>query len=146
MRLPCRRWIQSVLENDPDYFSRYKDVQTPQYFWIGCSDSRVVAEAALGLGVGDLFVHRNVGNCISHYDQNAMSALEYSVKVCSQAHASIHLSTPDMPDTSLIKLLRTSVACNMCPHTASMSFFVPYSFSTQLSQLSQLITRTLVSP
>lgn len=42
----------------------------------------MVAEAALGLGVGDLFVHRNVGNCISHYDQNAMSALEYSVKVC----------------------------------------------------------------
>ena len=78
-----REWIASVLEADPDYFERVKESQAPKYLWIGCSDSRVVAERALGLGVGQLFVHRNVGNCLSHADQNAMSALEYSVQVCT---------------------------------------------------------------
>lgn len=84
-RYICREWVESVIATDPEYFERVKSSQAPMYLWIGCSDSRVVAERALGLGVGKLFVHRNVGNCLSHADQNAMSALEYSVqaRVCS---------------------------------------------------------------
>jgi hypothetical protein len=81
----CREWVASVVATDPEYFERCKASQAPKYLWIGCSDSRVVAERALGLGVGELFVHRNVGNCLSQSDQNAMSALEYAVQVRYQA-------------------------------------------------------------
>ena len=78
----CRKWVSNTLAEDPEYFSRWAASQKPQHLWIGCSDSRVVAEAATGLKVGDVFVHRNVGNVLSHSDNNAMSALEFSVKVC----------------------------------------------------------------
>ena len=73
--------MEEVKQQDPEYFSRWAETQKPKHLWIGCSDSRVVAEAATGLKVGDIFVHRNVGNVLSHADNNGMSALEYSVKV-----------------------------------------------------------------
>jgi carbonic anhydrase len=76
-----RKWVEAVLEQDPQYFSRWAEVQKPKYLWIGCSDSRVVAEAATGLKVGDLFVHRNIGNQVPRADSNSMSAIEYAIRV-----------------------------------------------------------------
>lgn len=88
MRCKCRIWVSNVLQKDPEFFTRWADFQKPEYMWLGCSDSRVVAEAATGLGMGEVFVHRNVGNVLAHADNNAMSALEYSVKVCSHFQGS----------------------------------------------------------
>jgi hypothetical protein len=82
-----------VLQKDPEFFTRWAIQQKPQYMWLGCSDSRVVAEAATGLDMGEVFVHRNVGNVLSHADNNAMSALEYSVKVCDHCQGSC--ASPD---------------------------------------------------
>ena len=79
----CRRvWAEEATQQDPEFFSRWAETQKPQHLWIGCSDSRVAeASEATGLKVGDIFVHRNVGNVLLHADNNGMSALEYAVKV-----------------------------------------------------------------
>lgn len=66
---------------DPHFFERLCDVQTPDFLWVGCSDSRVPANQVLGLPPGDVFVQRNVGNQVLHTDLNTMSCLEYGVDV-----------------------------------------------------------------
>ncbi|GIL64348.1 hypothetical protein Vafri_18316, partial [Volvox africanus] len=75
-----RMWSASRISEDPEYFNRLCTQQAPEYLWIGCSDSRVPANAILGLEPGEVFVQRNVGNQATHTDLNCMSCLEYSVK------------------------------------------------------------------
>ncbi|KAG2493205.1 hypothetical protein HYH03_008625 [Edaphochlamys debaryana] len=75
-----RAWSDARVAEDPAYFDRLCDQQAPEYFWIGCSDSRVPANAILGLDPGEVFVQRNVGNQATHTDLNGMSCLEYAVK------------------------------------------------------------------
>ncbi|GFR46033.1 hypothetical protein Agub_g7502 [Astrephomene gubernaculifera] len=75
-----RAWSAARLAEDPDYFNRLIKQQAPEYLWIGCSDSRVPANAILGLEPGEVFVQRNVGNQATHTDLNCMSCLEYAVK------------------------------------------------------------------
>jgi carbonic anhydrase len=75
-----RIWSMKVLDSDPGYFERLAGLQTPRYFWIGCSDSRVPANVVAGLDPGEVFVHRNVGNVIHSSDLNMLSALEYAVE------------------------------------------------------------------
>jgi carbonic anhydrase len=73
------RWVAERLRENPDYFSRLKDDQTPEYVWIGCSDSRVPAEVVTGCQPGDLFVHRNVANMVVYTDLNLLTVLNYAV-------------------------------------------------------------------
>jgi carbonic anhydrase len=80
-----RIWSAKVLESDPGYFARLANLQTPRYFWIGCSDSRVPANVVAGLDPGEVFVHRNVGNVIHTSDMNMLSALEYAVEALGVA-------------------------------------------------------------
>ncbi|MCK0097467.1 carbonic anhydrase [Yoonia sp. F2084L] len=72
-------WSAQHSKEDPDYFARLAGQQAPEFFWIGCSDSRVPANVVAGLDPGEVFVHRNVANVIHSADLNMLSALEFAV-------------------------------------------------------------------
>ena len=74
-----KQWIKEKLANDADYFENLGEGQSPELLFIGCSDSRVTAEELMGLGPGDVFVHRNIANMVSGTDLNVMSVVEYAV-------------------------------------------------------------------
>lgn len=73
------KWSQQKNEDEPGYFARLATRQSPEFFWIGCSDSRVPANVVAGLDPGEVFVHRNVANVIHSSDMNMLSALEFAV-------------------------------------------------------------------
>jgi len=81
-----RNWAARLTANDPAFFSRLSQLQSPDYLWIGCSDSRVPANEIVGLLPGELFVHRNVANIVSHTDLNCLSVLQYAVDVLKIEH------------------------------------------------------------
>ncbi|CAM9239692.1 unnamed protein product [Ectocarpus fasciculatus] len=81
-----KRWVDEKNKKDPDYFNRIGGPQTPKYLYIGCSDSRVPANQILGLGPGEVFVHRNVGNQVIGSDMNCLSVIEYAVKHLNVKH------------------------------------------------------------
>ena len=81
-----RQWAQSVTENDPEYFTRLVNQQSPQYLWIGCSDSRVPANQITGLAPGEVFVHRNIANVVVHTDLNALSVIQFAIDQLKVKH------------------------------------------------------------
>ncbi|MDQ6998577.1 MAG: carbonate dehydratase [Mariprofundus sp.] len=81
-----RHWSQQQLVNDPDFFKHLSALNSPEYFWIGCSDSRVPANEIVGLESGRVFVHRNVANQVHHTDLNCLSAAQYAVDVLKVKH------------------------------------------------------------
>ncbi|KAK9808649.1 hypothetical protein WJX72_001245 [[Myrmecia] bisecta] len=81
-----RAWSEECVAQDPTFFEKLKDIQTPEYLWIGCADSRVPANQILGLAPGEVFVQRNVGNLATHKDMNAMACLEYAVTALKVKH------------------------------------------------------------
>ena len=76
-----RAWAEAILAESPDYFERLAAVQKPDYFWIGCADSRVPANVITGRDPGEIFVHRNVANVVHPADLNFLSTLEFAVEV-----------------------------------------------------------------
>ena len=76
-----RAWSEQTRSQDPEFFRRLSSQQSPQFLWIGCSDSRVPANQITGLVPGQVFVHRNVSNLAHPTDVNLMSVLEYAVDV-----------------------------------------------------------------
>lgn len=81
-----RAWAADVRRRTPDFFTRLSRQQAPEYLWIGCSDSRVPANEIVGLMPGELFVHRNVANVVSHADLNCGAVLQYAVDVLRTRH------------------------------------------------------------
>jgi carbonic anhydrase len=81
-----RRWAAANVARDPEFFARLTRQQTPEYVWIGCSDSRVPANEIVGLRPGELFVHRNVANIVHHTDLNCLSVLQYAIDVLRVGH------------------------------------------------------------
>ncbi|HRD07924.1 MAG: carbonic anhydrase [Saprospiraceae bacterium] len=73
------KWVQERLAEDPLYFDKLSQGQTPEYLYIGCSDSRVTAEEIMGLVPGEIFVHRNIANMVVSIDLNAMSVINYAI-------------------------------------------------------------------
>jgi carbonic anhydrase len=76
-----RRWSDSVKEREPDFFTELAKQQSPEYLWIGCSDSRVAANTIVGLQPGEIFVHRNIANIVTHSDMNCLSVIQFAVEV-----------------------------------------------------------------
>lgn len=74
------QWSDRKNAEEPEYFARLATRQSPEFFWIGCSDSRVPANVVAGLDPGEVFVHRNVANVIHSSDMNMLSALEFAVE------------------------------------------------------------------
>lgn len=81
-----RSWVEERLKEDPEFFSRLAQQQAPQFFWIGCSDSRVPANQITGLAPGEVFVHRNIANVVVHTDLNCLSVLQFAVDVLKVRH------------------------------------------------------------
>jgi carbonic anhydrase len=65
-------WAKRMISKDPEFFKKLVAQQSPEFLWIGCSDSRVPANEIVGLLPGELFVHRNVANVIVHTDLNSL--------------------------------------------------------------------------
>ena len=81
-----RHWAQSMVDTDPGFFKNLAAQQSPEYLWIGCSDSRVPANELLGLAPGELFVHRNIANVVVHSDLNCLTVLQFAVDVLKVKH------------------------------------------------------------
>jgi len=81
-----RKWALNRVETDPEFFNRLVHQQSPEYLWIGCSDSRVPANEIVGLLPGELFVHRNVANLVVENDLNCLSAIQFAVDILKVKH------------------------------------------------------------
>jgi carbonic anhydrase len=86
LKLNNRRWAAAKLSVDPGFFKRLESQQSPEFLWIGCSDSRVPANEIVGLDPGELFVHRNVANLAPPQDANYLSVLQFAVDVLKVKH------------------------------------------------------------
>ncbi|MCC7257571.1 MAG: carbonate dehydratase [Gammaproteobacteria bacterium] len=81
-----RSWSERMRAKDPEFFSKLSRQQSPEFLWVGCSDSRVPANQIVGLLPGEIFVHRNVANVVVHTDLNCLSVLQYAVDVLRVRH------------------------------------------------------------
>lgn len=82
-------WAEAIRQRDPEFFQKLAQQQSPEYLWIGCSDSRVPANEILGLLPGEVFVHRNIANVVVHTDLNCLSVLQFAVDVLKVKHVMV---------------------------------------------------------
>jgi carbonic anhydrase len=81
-----RNWAASMVAQDANFFAKLAAQQSPEYLWIGCSDSRVPANEIVDLLPGELFVHRNIANVVAHSDLNCLSVLQFAIDVLGVKH------------------------------------------------------------
>jgi carbonic anhydrase len=81
-----RAWADAIRARDPEFFPKLSRQQSPEYLWIGCSDSRVPANEIVNLLPGEMFVHRNIANVVVHTDLNCLSAMQFAVDVLKVKH------------------------------------------------------------
>lgn len=84
-----KAWAAAITAADPEFFEKLSRQQSPEYLWIGCSDSRVPANEILGLLPGEVFVHRNIANVVVHTDLNCLSVLQFAVDVLKVKHVMV---------------------------------------------------------
>src|ERR1041384_1391710 len=73
------KWVEGRRATNADFFTKLAADQSPDYLYIGCSDSRVPANEIMGLDAGEVFVHRNIANLVVNTDLNVMSVINYGV-------------------------------------------------------------------
>ena len=81
-----RQWSEDIRRRDPEFFLKLSRQQSPEYLWIGCSDSRVPANEIMGLLPGEVFVHRNIANLVIHTDLNCLSVMQFAVDILKVKH------------------------------------------------------------
>ena len=81
-----KTWVTEITAKTPDFFQQLAEKQSPEYLWIGCSDSRVPANQIVNLLPGEIFVHRNIANLVVHTDFNCLSVIQYAVEVLKVKH------------------------------------------------------------
>jgi len=81
-----KKWVESKLALDEEYFIKLAQGQSPPVLWIGCADSRVPANEIIGANPGEVFVHRNIANMVVHSDMNMLSVLDYAVNALKVQH------------------------------------------------------------
>ena len=81
-----KAWAAKKIDDDPNFFTRLSSLQTPEFLWIGCSDSRVPADMITGTQPGEIFVHRNIANLVVNTDINFLSVLQFAVEVLKVKH------------------------------------------------------------
>ena len=81
-----RAWAERIRQQEPDFFLKLSQQQSPAYLWIGCSDSRVPANQIVGVLPGELFVHRNIANLVVHTDLNCLSVMQFAVDILKIRH------------------------------------------------------------
>jgi carbonic anhydrase len=74
-----KAWAAEKVAKDPDFFKNLSEIQSPEFLWIGCSDSRVPANEITNTQPGEIFVHRNVANLVINTDVNLLSVLDFAV-------------------------------------------------------------------
>jgi len=79
-------WAQAIQKEDPGFFESLSKQQSPEYLWIGCSDSRVPANEIINLPPGEVFVHRNIANVVVHTDLNCLSVIQFAVDILKIKH------------------------------------------------------------
>jgi carbonic anhydrase len=84
--LENKAWAAEKIQEDPNFFKRLSELQTPEFLWIGCSDSRVPANEITGTQPGEIFVHRNVANMVVNTDLNLLTVLDYAVRYLKVKH------------------------------------------------------------
>jgi carbonic anhydrase len=84
--LENKAWASEVIKGDPQFFERLAHVQTPEFLWVGCSDSRVPPNEITGTRPGEIFIHRNIANMVVHTDLNLLAVLEYAVNHLKVKH------------------------------------------------------------
>ncbi len=80
------QWAEDIKKEDPEFFEKLSKQQSPEFLWIGCSDSRVPANEIVGLLPGELFVHRNVANLVVQTDLNCLSVMQFAVEYLKVKH------------------------------------------------------------
>ncbi len=81
-----KNWADNIKKSDPEFFTKLSEQQSPEYLWIGCSDSRVPANQIVDMLPGEIFVHRNIANMVIHTDLNCLSVIQYAVEVLKVKH------------------------------------------------------------
>ena len=81
-----KRWAEKIKDARPGFFEKLSKQQSPEYLWIGCSDSRVPANEIVNLMPGEIFVHRNIANLVVHTDLNCLSVIQFAVDILRIKH------------------------------------------------------------
>jgi len=113
-------WAEAIKERDPEFFQKLSRQQSPEYLWIGCSDSRVPANEIIGLLPGEVFVHRNVANVVVHTDLNCLSVIQFAVDVLKVKHIMVvgHYGCGGV--SKVIRCERVGLADNWLRHVADV--------------------------
>lgn len=81
-----KKWIEDKLGQDTDFFKKLAEGQSPEYLYIGCSDSRATAEELMGMQPGEVFVHRNIANVVNTLDMSSTAVIQYAVQHLKVKH------------------------------------------------------------